>query len=307
MRFTLYYSTNLAIDRINKGKNMRNKMQEYSLVLMALMLLISAGVAISSGIQNKKLKKSISDLKSEITEKSQVVPATSTQTVKTEQPTQPNEKNLSELKALKKKLSDKNTDLENLKKENAALQEKLKQEPRGRWNADNRGGPGGGADFFERLRKEDPERYKQMRQHVNEMTQRVETAAVEQQTFLGALDTAKMNEEQLQNHNKILDMVKKNAEIAAKINQDPESKDADALRQEMFGNFREMRGLLDSERAYALQDLGRSMGYGEQDTATFTEYVNQVYNMTSMRALFGGGGGHGDGGQNPGGGNHQNR
>ena len=102
--------------------------------------------------------------------------------------------------------------------------------------------------------------------------------------------------------------MKRNAEIAAQLNQDPASKDADTLRTEMFGNFRNMRDLMDTERDYALQDLGKSMGYGEEDTATFKAYVNQVYNMTSMRALFGGGRGGPDGGQNQGGGGgRQNR
>ncbi len=292
---------------INKEKNMRTKMQGYLLAIMALLLLLSTGAAISSGIQNKKLKRGISDLKSQMDNNKPVVAPT--QELKTEKPAQGDEKNLADLIALKKKLSDKNSDLENLKKENASLQERLKQQPRGAWGDGGHGpGPGGRADFFERLRTEDPERYKQIQQHVSEMTQRVETAANEQQAFLGKLDTSKMSEEQLANHNKILDMVKRNAEIAAQLNQDPASKDADTLRTEMFGNFRNMRDLMDTERDYALQDLGKSMGYGEEDTATFKAYVNQVYNMTSMRALFGGGRGGPDGGQNQGGGGgRQNR
>ncbi len=142
---------------------------------------------------------------------------------------------------------------------------------------------------MEKLKKENPERYEEMRNRMLEFGKRIESTAVENQNFLANLDKSRMSQEELENHAKIEEMVKVNAELSARINQDPESPESEELRREMFSNFRELREIFDTERNYALKQFARTLGYSDNGADTFTEYVDYIYKMTSMRGYFGGG------------------
>lgn len=201
------------------------------------------------------------------------------------------EKIFKELSETKKKLKEKENEIEKLKvalaQETGVSQTNTsKREERQR---DNNEGPPWRGNFqerMERLRTENPERFQQIREHLNQMTQRIESGANEQQEFLSSLDTSKMSEAELENHKKIEEIVKRNSEIAALLNQDPDSPDAEMMRSEMFSNFRELRELFDTERDYALRQFAHSLGYTDNGAETFTEYINYIMRMTSMRSYF---------------------
>ncbi|OPZ27370.1 MAG: hypothetical protein BWZ02_01673 [Lentisphaerae bacterium ADurb.BinA184] len=140
-------------------------------------------------------------------------------------------------------------------------------------------GPG---EFMQRLRENDPQRYQEMQTRIKEFNDRMTTALGEQEAFLSTLDAAAMSAEQQNAHTRLLAALQRMREINEQLSADPEAADVPDLRREMFENMTVARDLLAQERQTALQDLARQLGYREQETSQFADYVNQVYESTSL-------------------------
>ena len=155
----------------------------------------------------------------------------------------------------------------------------------------DRGNPGQDmGNFMQRLRENDPQRYQEMQARFKEMNDRMTASLSQQEEFLGKLDTAAMTPEQQDGHAKLLDVLKRMHELNDQIAADPEADTVPQLRQELFDNMRTARDLATQERQTALQDVARKLGYSEQEVPQFAEYINKVYESTSVQmGRFGGG------------------
>ena len=143
-----------------------------------------------------------------------------------------------------------------------------------------------GMDRLEELKKSDPERYKQIRERMQSFTRRMGTAIADQEAFLTKMDLAGMSSEQAENHDHVLELLQITRELTSKINEDPDGEDVPELRRELFTNMKALGGVLETEREMALQEMGRSLGYAEEEARQFSDYVKYVYDMTSMRSLW---------------------
>jgi chromosome segregation ATPase len=136
--------------------------------------------------------------------------------------------------------------------------------------------------WMERLKEEDPERHKEIQDRIANFNKRLKDANMEQSEFFASLDTEAMTEEQLESHNKLVELQAKLDEINDLMAGAPENgEDVNALRMDMFMTMREMRPLYESEREVALQDLGQDIGYNQEESKEFANYVDYVYDMTS--------------------------
>ena len=95
-----------------------------------------------------------------------------------------------------------------------------------------------------------------------------------------------MSSEQAENHDQVLELLQITRELTSKINEDPDGEDVPDLRRELFGNMKALGGILETERETALQEMGRSLGYAEEEASQFSDYVKYVYDMTSMRSIW---------------------
>jgi len=57
----------------------------------------------------------------------------------------------------------------------------------------------------------------------------------------------------------------------------------DAARQQMFETLRTLGDLYQQERRYLLEQTARAMGYQGNESGQFADYIQQIYDQTSMR------------------------
>ncbi len=163
-------------------------------------------------------------------------------------------------------------------------------------------------DYLDKLKTTDPEQYeKEMKaeearkQWWKEHMQRAETRLADQKQFIGSIDTSTMSDEQRENHEKLVDLTAKMDELGAKIAASTDPDEQHQLGHQRGELLHSARALLESERAAVLADLGRRIGYNDAEAQQFTDYVKNVYDMTSMDHMFrggpGGGGDRGGGGR----------
>jgi len=152
------------------------------------------------------------------------------------------------------------------------------------------------ASFEERmaqLKTDDPARYAEMQKQRDDFRQRMQTQAEERAEFLKNIDTAGMTDEQRANHEKLVQAVEQARTTMAQIaNMSPE--DAAAARQQMAATMGTVTDLYQQERRYLLEQTGRAMGYQQDsDIGQFADYLQQIYDQTSIPRGFGRGGGAG--------------
>lgn len=184
------------------------------------------------------------------------------------------------------------SELNRLKLQNQALNDQLKalrnqlnapkpEEPQVAVNQ-----PPRGEDFqtrMERLREEDPERYDRIQEFRRNFANRVTDSMDMRGDFFAQLDTSKMNERQLKDHQETQERM---AKIKGLMEAQAAGEEID--RRELRNEMMQLQGNLVHQRDLAVSQLAESMGYQGEEAQQFSEYISYLYKMTSMESLFGG-------------------
>jgi len=146
-------------------------------------------------------------------------------------------------------------------------------------------------EYMEKLKAENPAKYREELQRREEREQRradfrerISTHLDSQISYFSDIDVASLPEELQENHQKILDTL---GEFQAMMNKEGERTREE--RREMFGKMRGLREAFETERAVLLYDVGRNLGYNDDDAWVFVEHVHQITDMTSVGGMFRGG------------------
>lgn len=137
---------------------------------------------------------------------------------------------------------------------------------------------------MERMRTEEPERYAEMQQRREDLQQRLTQLHTDRQNFLSAVDTSRMNDEQLENHILLMEALEQADAFQKRLTSGEMRSLTAEERQEGFQTMVAIRELYDQERRYLLEETGRA--YGEDGTK-FADYIQNVYENTSLMPRFG--------------------
>jgi len=151
-------------------------------------------------------------------------------------------------------------------------------------------------DRMAKLKEEDPEGYAEMIQQRQERQESMRYNLAERTATFMDLDTSNMTEEELANHELL---VEKMANVWALTDQfqDPEaSPDREAMR-ELFTEMREVRPLMRKERTVMFKQLGTDLGYEGKEAEDFATHVEDIIGATNLQMPRGGRGRGGRGGQ----------
>lgn len=145
--------------------------------------------------------------------------------------------------------------------------------------------------YMERLRDEDPERYQQMQERMRNFAVSLEERAVQQSDFVAELDLTKLAAERPEDYAKLQDGLARLKELAAdmKAAQENEEQVPREVRREMFTLMRDMQPMLEEVRYTALKDLAGQLGYREETSGELVDYIQYIYEMTSVHGVRGGG------------------
>ncbi|MEE9367845.1 MAG: hypothetical protein V3V05_03165 [Pontiella sp.] len=189
-----------------------------------------------------------------------------------------------DVSVLKSMIVEKDAELVALKTEPEAVQRE-ERPPRESWD-----------DRMARMKEEEPEEYAEMvKRREERQTEMRYNLAERTATFLD-LDTSNMTEEELANHNLLVEKMASVWELTEQF-QDPEATpDREAMR-ELYDIAQEVRPLMRDERTIMFKQLGTDLGYEGQDAENFASHVEEIIGATSLQLPGGGRGGRGGGGR----------
>ena len=135
---------------------------------------------------------------------------------------------------------------------------------------------------MEQLKKENPEQYAEMQKRREEFRQSMEQRAQDRANFLSSVDTQKMNDEQRENHEKLLATTARIDELRAQMDQAENGEARDKLRQEMGETMASLGDLYGAERRYLLEEAGRAVGYQGSQASDFADQMQGIIDNTTM-------------------------
>ncbi len=134
------------------------------------------------------------------------------------------------------------------------------------------------AERMERMKREEPERYEEMQKRQGEFRARLHADNEERGNFFASIDTARMTDEQKAGHQRLLSIIKLLDSSMDKFGPGAQGQMTDEERQEVFAAMRDVVPLMEQERRYILEEVGRE--YGE-DGPAFANYIQDVISHTS--------------------------
>jgi len=193
--------------------------------------------------------------------------------------------------SLKKTLAEKNSEIEALR---AGMQMQGEPVVEKKEKNDGERKREGWSERIERMKTEEPEKYAEMQKRRDDFKSRITQRSTEGREFLAAIDISNMNDDQLANHTRLVELTDK-LDGMMKQMFSGEGESSRETRREMFSSFGELGELYSSEREYLLQETATAVGYQGEDAALFTDHVRDIIEKTTMRPMMGGRSGRGRG------------
>lgn len=187
--------------------------------------------------------------------------------------------------SLKKTLAEKDSEIKTLRAEIQMSTEPVVVEKKERKDGERK--HEGWSERIERMKTEEPEKYAEMQQRRDDFKARMTQRSTEGREFLAAIDTANMNEEQLANHTRLVELTDKLDGMMQQMFSG-EGGSSHEERREMFSSIGELGDLYASEREYLLQETATAVGYQGEEAALFTEHVSDIIEKTTLRPMMGG-------------------
>lgn len=146
-------------------------------------------------------------------------------------------------------------------------------------------------DRMARMKEEDPEGYAERIKRREEFQQKMKYNLAERTATFMDLDTSSMNEKELAAHEQLVGRMGTIWELMEQMG-NPEEMNREAMG-ELFREAREVRPLMEQERATMFRLLGEDLGYTGQDSKDFASHIDSIISSTSLQMPGGGRGGRG--------------
>ncbi|NNJ70112.1 MAG: hypothetical protein HKP10_02350 [Kiritimatiellales bacterium] len=182
-----------------------------------------------------------------------------------------------EIAVLKVLLAEKNEELAMLSTSNEPEPEEEERPERESWE-----------DRMARMKEEDPDGYAEMVERRQQRQQEMRYTLAERTATFMDLDTSLMNEEELANHEKLVEIMANVWTLTDEF-QDPEAAPDREVMQELYREMSEARPLLQQERVIMFKQLGAELGYQGEDANLFADHVEDIISATTLRSPRGGG------------------
>lgn len=142
-------------------------------------------------------------------------------------------------------------------------------------------------DRMARMKEEDPEGYAERIKRREEFQERMKYNLAERTATFMDLDTSRMNETELAAHEQLVSRMGTIWELMEQV-QNPEEINREAMG-ELFREAREVRPLMEQERATMFRLLGEDLGYTGEDSKEFANHIDSIISATSLQMPRGGG------------------
>jgi len=138
-------------------------------------------------------------------------------------------------------------------------------------------------DYLKKLKETDPENFDAVIQNTKKFAAFSSQVLDERRNFYENLDVSLLDQDQLDLHQKFLDMNKQILEMSDMTSNTDDPDELARLMNERNKILPEYFGLLNGEKNTALLSFAKSIGYNKEEGAQLLEYINYLDSMSRPR------------------------
>jgi hypothetical protein len=140
--------------------------------------------------------------------------------------------------------------------------------------------------WLEEIKESDPKRYEEIQERRKEARENMQRSIAEQADYYLSRDTSVMEEDEFAEYEQMLVLLDETWGLAEQMQSNMPWEERRTIRRTMHDNMEQLDPLLDTERDREFYQIGLDFGYTESEAAEFTDYLNGVIEVTSMRSLY---------------------
>lgn len=140
--------------------------------------------------------------------------------------------------------------------------------------------------WLDDLRQSDPRQYAAILQRRELARQETQLAFAEKADFFRARDPSAFSEEERAEYEEVAQLLDETWLLAERLRAAPPAEERRAVWQALRDNLRDLEPVLEAERSKTWYNLGRQLGYADDDAVAFAEYLNRIVELTSMQAVY---------------------
>ncbi len=152
-------------------------------------------------------------------------------------------------------------------------EERRERDGRSRWQSF--------AADLEKMKTENPEQYAEIQKRREEERLSREQRVQDRVSFLDAVSTQNMSDEQRENHEKLVNTIARLSELRSLMEQQGVERTPE-MRQEMGAAFESLGELYGAERRYLIEETARAVGYEGGQVAEFADHMQTIIDNTTM-------------------------
>lgn len=140
--------------------------------------------------------------------------------------------------------------------------------------------------WLEEIKESDPQRYEEIQQRRKEARENMQRSIAEQANYYLSRDTSVMEEDEFAEYERMLLLLDETWGMAEQMQSNMPWEERRPIRRTMRDNMEQLEPLLDTERDKEFYQIGLDFGYTENEAVEFSDYLNGVIEVTSMRSLY---------------------
>ena len=148
-------------------------------------------------------------------------------------------------------------------------------------------------DWLEDLKKTDPRQYEDIMARRQAADEQLRAARAGQIAYFAGVDTSTMTEPEREDYAQIVRLLTETWQLSQLLRADLTPDQREPIRNALREDMAALQPLLESERNREWYSIGLQLGYDDGDAHVFTDFLNRVLDMTSLRRPGAGAGGGG--------------
>ncbi len=140
--------------------------------------------------------------------------------------------------------------------------------------------------WMEDLQANDPERYKEIMERREQARQEARYDIAKKAAFFLQQPSESMNDAEAEEYTRMMNLLTESLKLTEKLDAGLEGDDRREIMRSLRDNLRELSPMLETERSKEFYQVGKDLGYSDQDAQAFAQYLDEVIDLTSVNSIF---------------------
>lgn len=140
--------------------------------------------------------------------------------------------------------------------------------------------------WMDDLKESDPERYKEITERRENARAAAKYEVAKKAAYFLDRDVSSMSDQEAEKYATMMTLLTDTLALTEQLDSDLPREERRPIMHEFRDNLRELSPMLDEERGKEFYQIGKDMGYTDNDAEAFASYLTEVVDVTSVGSIF---------------------